>query len=332
MADETGAFAVQEEVQAGWRQYIDGLAPLRPDLFRYCCGLTGNIWDGEDLVQDVLARTFSQMGKVNAQLTHPRAYLIRAATNVWTDRLRRLRLERAYAEDAQAEPPPETADASQVVDVRAAAAGLFLHLAPQERATVLLAEVLDLALEETASMLKTTVGAVKSALSRGRARLRAAQAAPPSPFATPRDVVDRFVAALTNKDFDAIRALCLADVTVDMCGGPTLDGYETGKATVEHAHVVAPQFGLHADPRWEAANVGGEWVAIGFRTQDRVEGLNEVWRFEVGEGGVSRLRLYCFCPDVLAAVGRELGVPVLRRPYRSWPCGPGGPPMRPEVD
>lgn len=331
MADETGAFAQQEEVQSDWRKFIDDLAPLRPDLFRYCCGLTGNVWDGEDLVQDVLARTFAQLGKVNAQLTHPRAYMIRTATNLWIDRLRRASLERAYAAAAEAEPPPVADDASQVVDVRAAAAGLFLHLAPQERAAVLLAEVLDFSLEETASMLKTTVGAVKSALSRGRARLKAAQSDPPSPWATPREVVDRFVAALTNKDFEAIRALCLADVTVDMCGGPTLEGYETGKTTVEHAHFVAPQFGLHEAPRWETALIGGEPVAIGFRTQNGVEGLNEVWRFEMGEGGVSRLRLYCFSPDVLVAVAKELGVPVLNRPYRSWPYGPGGPPMRPEV-
>jgi hypothetical protein len=80
------------------------------------------------------------------------------------------------------------------------------------------------------------------------------------------------------------------------------------------------------------AVVQGEPVAIGFRTQDGVEGLNEVWRFEMGEGGVSRLRLYCFSPDVLVAVAKELGVPALRRPYRSWPYGPSGPPLRPEVD
>lgn len=335
MADDvqsSAGFAAQEEAQGAWRPFIDSLAPLRPDLFRYCCGLTGNVWDGEDLVQDVLARTFAQLGKVNAPLTHPRAYLIRTATNLWIDRLRRANLERAYAAAEQAEPPPVADDASQVVDVRAAANGLFLHLAPQERAAVLLAEVLDFSLEETASMLKTTVGAVKSALSRGRARLRAAQAAPPSPFATPREVVDRFVAALTAKDFDAIRALCLADVTVDMCGGPTFDGYEIGKTTIEHAHFVAPQFGLHHDPRWLVADYLGEPVAIGFRTMDGVEGLNEVWRFEMGEGGVAKLRLYCFSPDVLVAVAKDLGVPALRRPYRSWPYGPSGPPMRPDVD
>jgi hypothetical protein len=117
-----------------------------------------------------------------------------------------------------------------------------------------------------------------------------------------------------------------------MCGGPTFDGYEIGKTTIEHAHFVAPQFGLHHDPRWLVADYLGEPVAIGFRTTDGVEGLNEVWRFEMGEGGVAKLRLYCFSPDVLVAVAKDLGVPALRRPYRSWPYGPSGPPMRPDVD
>ena len=330
MSEAKEAFAVQEEVQGGWRKFIDDLAPLRPTLFRYCCGLTGNVWDGEDLAQDVLMRVFANLGKINAQLPNPRAYLIRAATNLWIDRLRRASLERAHAAVLEAQPPAAGDDASQVVDVRAAANSLFLHLAPQERAAVLLAEVLDFSLEETASMLKTTVGATKSALHRGRTRLRAAAGAPETVavMATPRAVVDTFVRALSAKDFEAIRELCLADVSVDMVGGASFDGYETGKVTVEHAHMELP--GMGGQPRWEAAEYEGEPIAIGFRTLNGVEGLNEIWRFEMGEGGVWKIRLYCFTPDVLVEVAKALGVPALRRPYRSWPYGEGGPPMRPE--
>jgi hypothetical protein len=71
------------------------------------------------------------------------------------------------------------------------------------------------------------------------------------------------------------------------------------------------------DPRWQVAEYEGEPVALGLRTVDGTEGLNEVWRFEMGDGGVARLRLYCFCPDVLKAVANDLDLPALRRPYRS---------------
>jgi RNA polymerase sigma-70 factor (ECF subfamily) len=81
-------FAVQRAVRRPWRRYIDRLTEHRPRLHAYCCRLTGNVWDGEDLVQDTLVRVFSLLGKTNATLENPRAYLIRTATNLWIDRVR----------------------------------------------------------------------------------------------------------------------------------------------------------------------------------------------------------------------------------------------------
>src|SRR5262249_3402664 len=52
-------FRGQRAVRGPWRAYIDGLAELRPALHRYCVRLTGNVWDGEDLVQDTLLRVFA---------------------------------------------------------------------------------------------------------------------------------------------------------------------------------------------------------------------------------------------------------------------------------
>jgi len=73
-------------------------------------------------------------------------------------------------EAEHAAPPPDVPFASLAVDVRAAAHALFLELPPRERAVVL-SDVMDFSLQETASMLKTTVGAVKAALHRGLAPL-----------------------------------------------------------------------------------------------------------------------------------------------------------------
>jgi RNA polymerase sigma-70 factor (ECF subfamily) len=311
-------FAVQGDVRGPWRKFIDEIVPLRPDLFRFCCGLTGNIWDGEDLAQDTLLRVFGLMGKVNADLENPRAYLIRAATHLWIDRIRRAGVAQRYA--AETAPLEDTADdPDAALMVRRAAIRLFVHLAPQERAAVLLKDVLDFSLEETAAMLKTTTGAVKAALHRGRNRLKAAQEAPAAGATVPRAVVDRFVTAMTAKNFDAIRALCLADVTVDMVGGNVMESYEQGKIAIEFAHFVIPGMGMGTDPRWETAAFEGEPIAIGYRTKYGVEGINEVWRFEMGDGGVAKVRLYCFTPDVLEAVAQAFGVPALQRPYRSPP-------------
>lgn len=324
---DNDAFSVQETAQVAWRQYIDNVAPLRPDLFRYCHGLTGNVWDGEDLAQDVLLRVFGNLGKINGPIANPRAYLLRSATNLWIDRIRRANLGRAHEQLEQAEPVAAGPDASQIVDVRAAVSSLFLNLPPRERAAVLLCDVLDFSLEETASMLKTTVGAIKQALFRGRSKLKSSRSAPPAASPTPQAVIDKFVAALASKDFDAIRTLCLVDLRVDMVGGASFENYESGKVTIEHAHMVIPGMGLGENPNWRVVIYEGEPIAVGFRTVNGTEGLNEIWRFEVDDGEISRIRLYCFTPDVLIAVAKTLGVPALNRPYRSWPYGAGGPPM-----
>jgi hypothetical protein len=164
------------------------------------------------------------------------------------------------------------------------------------------------------------VGAVKSALHRGRARLRATSEAPaPTIAAPPRHVVEAFVAALTAKDFEAIRTLCLTDVSLDMVGGAAAESWEFAKAAVLHAHMVIPGLPLGSDPRWEVVDYLGEPVAVGYRIQDGVEGINEVWRLENDAGGVSRLRLYCFTPEVIEQLASDLGVPALKKRHRSPP-------------
>jgi RNA polymerase sigma-70 factor (ECF subfamily) len=321
--DPPAAFAVQPEVRGPWRRYLDSLAPLRPALHRYCCRLAGNVWDGEDLAQDTLLRVFGLLGKVDAELRDPRAYLLRTATHLWIDRARRRARERALLAIESGEPRerPLAQDAGAGTDVREAAGALLARLAPRERAAVVLKDVFDLPLEEVAGMLQTSVGAVKAALHRGRGRLAGAEHdTPPAAAPPPRELVERFVAALAGRDLEALRALCSADLSVELVGGAELEGFAASRPFFEHAHFVMPGLGFGADPHWRVELYDGEPIVLGFRTLDGVEGLNEVHRIEACDGAIARVRCYCFCPDTLAVVAERLGLRALARPYRS----PGG--------
>ena len=315
---DTRKFANQATVRGPWRRYLDSLAQYRPHLHRYCRRLTGNVWDGEDLMQDTLVRVFSMLGKTDANLENPRAYLIRTATNLWIDRMRRSAREHAIlALDApeQSTPPDTTAEQ------RDAARTLFQSLYPQERAAILMKDVFDLSLEETAAMLHTSVGAVKSALTRARGRLESKR--PPANFdAPPPEIVDRFMRALAEKDMETMRALCSDDLTVELVGGAQGDGWEQNRNFFAHAHMTMPALGFGLNPNWRTIDYDGERIVLGFRTLDGIEGLNEVHRLEVREDGSGRARIqrdrcYCFCPETVAEVARETGVPPLWRPHRS---------------
>lgn len=318
------AFALQGDVRGPWRAYLDALTPLRPELHRYCVRLTGSLWEGEDLAQDALVKVFSLLGKVDADLTQPRAYLLRTATTLWIDRCRRVARERAWlaSEASQAEAAPAAADPATEVEhgeaVRDAASALLGRLSPQERAAVTMKDVCDLSLEETATLLRTTVGAVKAALHRGRGRLSDPERdAPRGASPVPAELVERFIAALAGRDTEALRAMCLDDVCVELVGGAEMDGFEHSKGFFEHAHMEFPALGFGTRPNWRSAEYLGEPIVLGFRTLEGQEGLNEVHRFELDGGRIARVRCYCFCPDTLRVLGGHLGLPALSRPYRS---------------
>ena len=318
MTRSAQAFGVQRAVRRPWRRYVDRLSEHRPALHAYCVRLTGNVWDGEDLVQDTLARVFSLLGKTDTTLENPKAYLIRTAANLWIDRMRRSAREQAALVLEQAE--PTSAPPHEAADGRTAATTLFQRLHPQERAAIVMKDVLDLSLEETAAMLHTSVGAVKSALVRARGRLEGRK--PPAGFdAPPRAIVERFMRALSEKDMAAMKALCAEHVSAELVGGVELDTFEKTRTFFEHAHMVMPRLGFGSNPWWKVEEYEMEPLVLGFRTLDGVEGLNEIHRIEAFDERIVRVRTYCFCPETLAVVADALGCRALPRPYRSPSIG-----------
>src|SRR5438477_13161779 len=77
----TAAFIAARE------QFLGLVSEIRPQLHRYCARLTGSVIQGEDIVQDVLAKAFYAM---TMQTTLPplRPWLFRIAHNAALDHLK----------------------------------------------------------------------------------------------------------------------------------------------------------------------------------------------------------------------------------------------------
>jgi RNA polymerase sigma-70 factor (ECF subfamily) len=293
--------AIQNGVRPPWRSFLDDLVPFRPDLHRYCRRLTGSVWDAEDLVQDALLRVFGLMGKVDAGLGDPRAYLIRTATNLWIDQMRRgdarqtaLAVETERAERRRSAPKLE---GERSIEVRDAAGQLMGRLAPRERAALLLKDVFDLSL----------------ALHRGRGRLKEIdeEVAPGQPAVSP-ELLDRFMVALTARDFDALFEVVGENATAELVGGNVMEGRERYEVFFRHMLAAVPLFGPdHPHPRHEVATWAGEPIVLGLRHWKGRWRLNEVSRLQEDAGRISRIRCYCWSPDTLRFLGQELDLPVL---------------------
>ena len=317
------------ELRTAWHRYVDLLVPHRPDLYRYCRRLAGNVWDAEDLVQDTLLRAFGQWGVSYGEVRNPRAYLLRTATNVWIDTVRRRQTETRAPRASLAVPAPGPApDASS--ELRSAGSKLLQRLSPQERAALVLKEVFDMTLDEIAELLATTTGAIKSALHRGRDRLREPEAEVARRRAPSPELLDRFVALYDARDVNGLVSLMLEGGSAENVGnsfhlGPDAEvGYPRFLRSVVHGHPEWPPAFQPESERFARVEFEGEPIVLGLRTYPgREEALTSVFRFEEQDGRIARLRSYAFCPETVRAVGEALGLRVLTGLYRAPTPAPG---------
>jgi RNA polymerase sigma-70 factor (ECF subfamily) len=106
-------------------------AALRPRLHRYCARMIGSAIDGEDVVQDALAKAAEALATAGA-IEKPESWLFRIAHNAALDALRRRKRQSADRSDLDM---AELADPAAAADVRIAAASslaVFLRLPPRK--------------------------------------------------------------------------------------------------------------------------------------------------------------------------------------------------------
>jgi RNA polymerase sigma-70 factor (ECF subfamily) len=312
MADELPNDAART-LRALWFGFLDEIEPVRPKLHAYCLRLTGSIFDAEDLVQETLIRGFGAIGQGDvaggaSPLMNARAYLSRVASNLWIDAQRRRGREPGPGDDTGASSPEAT------IITRAAGAALFDRAAPQERASVVLKDVFDFTLEEIAAILATSVGAVKSALHRGRNKLADALSTPVQPRGQPAstELIDRFVTAFNARDIEAVTALLLDSVIYEARG---VGGERGRKAIWIDVNVARPPAVV-----WERHSVDGEKVAVGvLTTRGGRRVLMGASRLEEADGLISRHVGYFFCPETLALVADQLGLEAANHGYHQDP-------------
>ena len=157
---------VPVELSAAREQFLALVGELRPELHRYCARLVGSAIDGEDVVQEALAKAFYAIS-LQPELPPLRPWLFRIAHNTAIDFLRRY--ERRFVEPVAELPETALADAGADPEVVRAALSSFVALPVRQRSAVILKDVLGHSLEEIAAATGATVPAVKAAL-RARAR------------------------------------------------------------------------------------------------------------------------------------------------------------------
>lgn len=287
--EDTGKF------EARYLAFLETISYLRPRLHRYCSRMTGSITDGEDVVQDAIFRAYRSLDTFEDG--RPLApWLFRIAHNHCIDFLRR-RGVRQEAEAAVAEPDfVEPAELSGPA-VGPAIEHLVLNLPPKERACVLLKDVFEYSLEEVAELVDSTVGGVKAALNRGRAKLASSENRPAAPpVSTPENkrILQLYVERFNRRDWDGLRELISADarlLVADRFSGRVAD---------------AGYFGVYERMRvtWRLTlgEVDGAASIILLNLRDGAWEIQGIVRLDIAaDGRIERISDYQHCPWTLTA-------------------------------
>jgi RNA polymerase sigma-70 factor (ECF subfamily) len=264
--------------------------PFRRELLAHCYRMLGSADEAEDLVQETYLRAWRAYGRFEGR-SSLRVWLYRIATNVCLDALgpRRRRVLPSGlggpATDADAplgsvEPgvdwlqpfpdalvTPESENPAAIVagreGLRLALIASLQYLAPRQRATLILREVLDIPASEVANMLNTTVPAVKSALQRARARLDEVDPSaerieePTEPRA--RELLDEYIAGFEHADTAALERALRTDAAIEMVGTRT---WFAGRATC--LRYLQRVIGSRGEWRMLATSANGQAAVAGY--------------------------------------------------------------------
>lgn len=219
MSQTPDAFAQVRE------DFLALVADVRPELHRYCARLTGSVIEGEDIVQEALAKALYALC-LSPEVPPLRPWLFRIAHNAAVDFLRshgrRLTETRAEMDDVAGYD-----DAPDPTAVRAALAR-FVALPLTQRSAVILKDVLGHSVEEAAETMGTTIPAVKAALVRGRAALREPETHATSDDVEGRRALERYAALFNARDWDGVRALVSDDCRLDLVSKSQRRGKQVG--------------------------------------------------------------------------------------------------------
>jgi RNA polymerase sigma-70 factor (ECF subfamily) len=222
----------------------DLTTPYRRELLVHCYRMLGSIDDAEDAVQETLVRAWNGRHTFTVAISF-RAWLYRIATNVCLDAIERRKRGSAGGESLEVQPVPadlldETDQGPEArYDARESISLAFLTalqlLSPQQRAVLILRDVLSWRAAEVAELLDLSVPAANSTLHRSRQTLArrytpsgatGASAGTPSLAdpRPPRALLDRYVRAWEAADIPGLVALLREDAIVSMPPALTITG------------------------------------------------------------------------------------------------------------
>jgi RNA polymerase sigma-70 factor, ECF subfamily len=274
------------------------IEPYRRELHAHCYRMLGSVFDADDAVQDTTLRAWRALGRFEGR-SSLRSWLYTIATNTCLNQIakrpkRVLPVDYAPATDPHAgpgdpvveqvwvEPYPDemigledgyaSPDARYELreSVELAFVAALQHLPANQRAVLILREVLGFSAKEVAEALDTSTASVNSALQRARASVeeRTPEQSQQATLRTLgddtiREIVERYLQAWEQNDVDTVVAMLSEDVCFAM---PPAASWFHGRDAMR---IFLAGWPMSGDWRWRALPVRANGQpALGYYTWD----------------------------------------------------------------
>jgi RNA polymerase sigma-70 factor (ECF subfamily) len=237
----------------------------RPRLRAVAYRMLGSTSEADDAVQEAWIRlSRSKTGEIG----NLEAWLVTAVGRVALNMLRSRNARRE--EPIGAHLPDPIVDRTDGIDPEHEAlltdsVGLALlvvleTLTPAERLAYVLHDMFSVPFDEIGAILGRSPDAARQLASRGRRRIRGADTTPDADPAAQQEVVDAFLAAARDGDFDALVAVLDPDIVERVDAGSGILVENRGAESVARRAMAASRLGLVARP--VLVNGAAGWVAL----------------------------------------------------------------------
>ena len=261
-------------------------------LFTVSYEMLGSASDAEDVVQDTWLRWDAIGEDARAEVREPRAFLVRMVTRKALDRLRsNARRREEYVGEWLPEPlltSPDVADDAELAEsVSIAMLTVLETLTPTERAVFVLREVFDTPYGEIAEVVGKSAGAVRQIGHRAREHVAARRPRMEVRRGEQQEVVERFLAAVTQGDLQGLLDVLAPDVVLVADGGGVVQAVINPVMGAKRvANLLRPFNRLAPEAQILPVLLNG---AVGARIIGTDDGYDTAISFVVEEGRISRI-------------------------------------------
>jgi RNA polymerase sigma-70 factor (ECF subfamily) len=261
-------------------------------LFTVAYEMLGSATDAEDVVQDTWLRWDAMGDDGRSAVRDPRPYVVRMVTRKALDRLRaNARRREEYVGEWLPEPlltAPDVADDVELAEsVSIAMLTVLETLTPTERAVFVLREVFDTPYGEIAEAVGKTADAVRQIGHRAREHVASRRPRMDVGRGEQQEVVDRFLAAVTQGDLQGLLDVLAPDVVLVADGGGVAQAVvKPVNGAKRVANLLRPFGRLAPQARIVPVPLNG---AVGARIVDTDDGYDTAISFVIEEGRISRI-------------------------------------------